>query len=764
MENRQILESWKEISAHLGRNTRTCQKWEHELGLPIHRLDGTPKARVYAFTDELDSWFEEKLRPHEAESEHLEDRTNVGLKKSFIRAFGILVIVIVIIAVLYLLPRRQIIPTLSSQPTIAVLYFENESGDKKLDFWRSALPELLITDLSQSRYIRVVSGNTMLTILRRLGLAEAQEYSSEDIEKIAAQARATHVLRGTFIRAGESIIITAGLQKPSMGETTNAIRLEARGENDIIPKVDELTRQVKERLNLTAAQIAGDIEKDAEKITTSSPEALSYYIEGRRRHLKGESEQAIPYYEKAIAIDPEFAMAYRALATAHDNLNHIAERRKYLEKASEFSARLPENERLVIEGQRYYWNEDYSKAIEALEGLLKVYPSSALGSWHLSMDYFAAGDIGKAIEKRELALRTECISVHVEGLAGLYSAAGMYQKAESVCRSFLQDVEDNWGVRRQLVYTLVCRRQFDPALAEAGRNYLLNPGTKADLGRILIFKDDLTGAEGILGGDALLLIRGQFNRNIILSRQKLERSRGDLRNEAGAYGGLANALERAGRYGEAYQAFCQYMKLSDEYRKSAPESGLPYVPSQQKHDLFTRGRIQAEMKSFDEARKTAEELKSLIEKGINTKELRDYEYILGLVEFGNKNVRKAADFFDKASGRLDFETGWIAEDPSVSDLALYFNGLARAHYYASGDLNKARHAYEKITLLTFGRLEHGDIYARAYYMLGKIAEQQGNKARARENYHKFLDLWKDADPDLPDVADATRRLAGLKGS
>jgi serine/threonine-protein kinase len=61
MENRRILESWKEISAHLGRETRTCQKWEHELGLPIHRLDGMPRARVYAYTDELDRWLEEKL-------------------------------------------------------------------------------------------------------------------------------------------------------------------------------------------------------------------------------------------------------------------------------------------------------------------------------------------------------------------------------------------------------------------------------------------------------------------------------------------------------------------------------------------------------------------------------------------------------------------------------------------------------------------------------------------------------------------------------
>jgi tetratricopeptide (TPR) repeat protein len=159
------------------------------------------------------------------------------------------------------------------------------------------------------------------------------------------------------------------------------------------------------------------------------------------------------------------------------------------------------------------------------------------------------------------------------------------------------------------------------------------------------------------------------------------------------------------------------------------------------------------LKSFDEAQKTASELKILIEKGINTKELRFYEYILGLIEFGKKNYRKAADLFEKASGRLDFEPGNL-------DHALYFDARARA-LYESGDLDNAHKEFEKITLLTRGRLLHGDIYAKAFYMLGKIAEQQGDKARAREHYQKFIELWKDAAPGLPEPVDARKRLAGL---
>jgi tetratricopeptide (TPR) repeat protein len=327
--------------------------------------------------------------------------------------------------------------------------------------------------------------------------------------------------------------------------------------------------------SLTAAQIAGDIEKEAGKITTSSPEALKYYIEGRRLQENMENEKSIAHMERAVAIDPEFAMAYRSMGIAHQMLGHMAEARNYYKKALDLSDRLPENERLLIEAIWLdFGEENFAKAIEVLERLLKIYPGHILGNAWLAGSYYMAGNLDKAIE-------------HME---------------------------------------------------------------------------------------------------------------------------------------------------------------------------FVKGRIQAEVKLFDEALKTAEELKSLIEKGINTKELRWYESILGLIELGKKNYRQAADLFGRACGRLDF-INYYSQD--AFEPAPYFDALARA-LYESGDLDKARKTYEKITLLTLGRINDGDRYAKAFYMLGKIAEQQGDKARVRENYRKFLDLWKDADSGLPEVENARKRLAGLK--
>jgi eukaryotic-like serine/threonine-protein kinase len=730
-----------------------------DLGAVILKCLEKDKAKRYQSASEVRSEFEkiekgipttERIVPELKPITSREITLKLTPKRLLVPSLVFLVLVATGIILWRVIPSKKtvIAPSTSGQPTLTVLYFENKSGDPKLDNWRDGLTELLIEAL-QSRYIRVISSDELYTILKRLGLADARKYSSDDIEKIAVQCRATYVLRGSYIKAGENFVITASLQKPGTSDSPTPLRLEAHDEKDIIAKVDELTRKVKEGLNLSAAQIANDIEKEAGKITTSSPEALKYYIEGRKYWWKLEREKAIPYMEKAVEIDPEFAMAYRALAVLYF---FNPEGQKYFKKALELSARLPENERLNIEGLAFNHDEDYAKAIEVFEKLVKAYPGNATGHHNLGIAYAFAGDIDKAIEHYELAVQLNRQAIGVGNLAQYYLAKGLYQRAEDVCRSFLQDVEDNAYVREPLFKSYICRRQFDLALAEAEKLSFLDSRYKSSVGDVLLLKGDFTGAEKILGSNALLLIRGKFNENINVSQQYLEKSKGNKENEVGAYAGLAGALEKAGRYEEAYKADIQYLKLSAENRKAAGESGMPYLPSAQKGDLFNKGVFQAEMKSFDEARKTADELKSLIEKGTNTGELRNYEYILGLVEFGKKDYRKAADYFGKACGRLYPEGD-----------AQFANSLARS-LFESGDLDKARQEFEKITLQTTGRLGHGDLYARAFYMLGKIAEQQGDKPRASQNYRKFLDLWKDADPGLPEVADAKKRLAGLTGN
>jgi tetratricopeptide (TPR) repeat protein len=164
------------------------------------------------------------------------------------------------------------------------------------------------------------------------------------------------------------------------------------------------------------------------------------------------------------------------------------------------------------------------------------------------------------------------------------------------------------------------------------------------------------------------------------------------------------------------------------------------------------------MESLDLAQKTAEELKELIDKGLNTKAMRYYEHLMGMIALRSNDVSKSLEHFQGALSLLSYQSQ--SEMLYFNAYALFYDSIGTAHYLA-GDFEKAREMYETITALTTGRMFYGDVYAKSFYMLGKIYEQQGNKGRAIEYYEKLLDLWRGADSGIAEVEDAKSRLSEL---
>ncbi|MGZ5423648.1 MAG: hypothetical protein ACXWH4_03765, partial [Candidatus Aminicenantales bacterium] len=146
MEGRTRLESWKEISAYLQRSVKTCQRWEIELGLPIHRLDGTPSARVFANPNELDVWIADKLS-HIRERPDARSRTGRSTKKTLRIAAGTLAILAAaaVPARLWIWHSPVNFPPATS--CVAFLPLENATGDDKFEAWRTSFPQLISMDL-----------------------------------------------------------------------------------------------------------------------------------------------------------------------------------------------------------------------------------------------------------------------------------------------------------------------------------------------------------------------------------------------------------------------------------------------------------------------------------------------------------------------------------------------------------------------------------------------------------------------------------------
>jgi tetratricopeptide (TPR) repeat protein len=176
----------------------------------------------------------------------------------------------------------------------------------------------------------------------------------------------------------------------------------------------------------------------------------------------------------------------------------------------------------------------------------------------------------------------------------------------------------------------------------------------------------------------------------------------------------------------------------------------------QRTALSEKGITQVMANSLGQAQKTADELKDFIAQGLNKPAMALYDDLQGRIELAQKDYGRAIEHFKKALSTQTTQASGMIN-------AIYLEPLGTA-YFLKGDLANARKTSEAIVDLTSGRLDHGDIYARSFYRLGLIAEKQGDKAAARANYAIFLDLWKDSDPGLPEVEDAGKRLAGLKGS
>lgn len=785
MPEGQIFDSWKEIAEYLRRTPKTCRRWEHELGLPIRRLDGSSKASIFAYKEEIDRWLNEKL--HEKDIARTDKAgpavpaTSRWITVSFIPrklvvpGVAVLAIVAAMAVILSVTPGRKTVPPPPGKPSLAILYFENMSGDPSLDIWRTGLTGLLITKLSQSRFIRVLDANSLYGILTGLKLTEGHKYTNDDLIRVAEEAEADFTLTGSLIKAGGKIIMTLSLQRPRAREVISPIDVEWGSEAEIWEKVDEVATRIRSALIMNAEQIASDIDRNIGEISTPNAEAWVYYVEARRFHFRGEARKAIPLLEKALALDPAFIMAMRALTVAHLNISNYPEvercRVRTLELIQVHPERISERERYLFEIGYYYGagtEPVWAKSFEAGRKLLALYPDDVAGSANLGIIYREIEDWESALRCFEQALRWRDRFWGTFGnMSRAYRAIGEPGQAQKVLERYLREVEDAAVGHLMLADHHVTQNRLDLAGRELEKAEALAPDdyrSRKSRGDLFLLLGDAPRAEaeyraliekkvpealtsGYQGLVAGLLLEGRYEEIIRIMgplAEEFGRS-GDARGERLCRGAVAYSLLRSGR-AEAALEECD--------KAYGIETGNHDLDSK-REALHLKGLACVALKRTAEAERTAEELKALIDKGLNKKAIRLYDHLKGAIEIDSNDASKALEDLERAVRSLPY-------GPFEKD-AGFIHTLAEA-YVRAGDLTRAREQYERIGKLTTGRLGSADLYARSFYHLGLIDEELDDQARARGNYQKFLDLWKDADPGLPEVKDARKRLAGLKGN
>jgi tetratricopeptide (TPR) repeat protein/TolB-like protein len=693
----------------------------------------------------------------------------ISRKKLFVPVSIFIVLVIAGMILWRVLPTKKLapLPSLSRKPSLAVLPFENYSGDVSLENWRYGFPELLITGLSSSKYLKVLRQDEVNGVLKKLNLTEGKALTSDNIKKIAQEAEVSSLLKASFVKAGPNLIITAALVSGQTGETQATLSMKAQSiENILGGGLDGLVKEIKQGLNITEEQMASDIDVEIGKVMTRNPEALKYYVEGERFHLDLKYEEAVVSLKKAVELDPEFAMAYRLLGTIYENMSQFAQKKESYEKAFRLKDRMPQREYYILQGDYYGQSEaTYPKAIEMYKKVLEIYPDDYLGNHMLGVKYAESGELNLVVEQYSKILKSRPRDLLIySNLSETYLMLGEKEKATQTMKEFVANNPGNDSGHYRLGLCYIMQRRFDLAIQELDQAITIRPDKRlvytANKGDIYYYKDDPEEAVGSY-------------------RTWLDHAKSD-EDKMGAVWCLNCVDILKGRPEEALARLKSYQKL---FEKTDPlafhyNEGFAYMASrmpelaleefkkayalvpesevgEKRAGYFWEAVAQFEIGNLPEAEKLTREIDRLTPESIRKAEGHVILYLRGRLELARKNLPDALKLLNEAVARCPGEN-YYGSNFHINALCL--DGLASA-CLEIGDVDNALKNYEKITLLTISRYSWGDLYAKSFYNLGKIYEQKGLKSKAAENYEKFISLWKDCEPRFrPLVEDARQRL------
>ncbi|MGH9321413.1 MAG: protein kinase domain-containing protein [Vicinamibacteria bacterium] len=266
------------------------------------------------------------------------------------------------------------VATTAPTTSLAILPFTNATGSSELEWMRAGLPEMLLTDIAQSQFVRPVPSDRVLKVMRELGVAENTRFDEAALKSISERAPADSVLFGQYVESGGELRLDLTLRKASSGVPT-PISL-AMPASEVFTLVDSITASVKSHLDLPPGAIENDTDRPVAEVGTGSLEALRSYQRGLADLNQGSNQAAIASFEEATASDANFAMAYAKLAEAqfqlgqhHEAVASIDRARRLLETSS-----LPLVERYQIHATEALVKNEYETAAKSLSELAEMYP------------------------------------------------------------------------------------------------------------------------------------------------------------------------------------------------------------------------------------------------------------------------------------------------------------------------------------------------------------------------------------------------------
>ncbi|HWX91666.1 MAG TPA: protein kinase, partial [Terriglobales bacterium] len=324
---------------------------------------------------------------------------------------------------------------IGEKDSILVTDFVNTTGDPVFD---GTLKKALTIDLQQSPFLNVVSDQQVQKTLKFMGRSPDDAITKSIGREICQRDGIKAMLTGSIALVGSQYLITLEALNGSTGDSLEQAQVQASGKDAVLGSLGTAATKLREKLGESLASVQ-QFDKPLDQATTSSVEALKAFTLGDQLHNKLEDVQSVPFYQRAIELDPNFALAYLRLGVVAGNTSQFTLQAQQVAKAFELRDRTSEYERLYINAYYYLQTGDVEKSIQGWELMKQTYPRDSVSRINVAVDYGFLGQYEKAVENclESIRIEPDTLNCYVGG-AGYYRALGKMDNADALLTQALQ--------------------------------------------------------------------------------------------------------------------------------------------------------------------------------------------------------------------------------------------------------------------------------------------------------------------------------------
>jgi len=648
--------------------------------------------------------------------------TTAGNKLWKVLVSAVILLIVALAAVgFYLRSRADIGSTkterLTDKDTVVLADFDNKTADAVFD---DALKQALAVQLRQSPFLNILSDRRVEETLRLMGRPPTERITRDVARELCIRTGSKAIVLGSISNLGGQYIIGLNTVGCSSGDTLATEQEQAGSKQDVLKALSTAASALRGKLGESLATVQKfDVPVEA---TTPSLEALKAYSMGiTTGRTKGDAE-AIPFMKRAIELDPNFAMAFVGLGVEYANLGQASLAAGYAKKAYDLRDRVSDREKYRISAFYFQFvTGEVEQATQAYELWAKTYPRDLVPHANLGSMYSNLGQYEKSAAETEEGQRLEPTLVGYGNLAGTYinlnrldDARALLQKAEVSKLDGLAIRSDRYLLAFLQDDAADMQRQVDWAAGRPGEEDQMlstHSDTQAYYGRLSQARD--------------------------LSRRAVDVAvRSDSKETAALW--QANAGLREAELGNAAVA------------KQQVSAALAKAPGRDVKVLaaMTLARVgdNARAKSMVEQLEKSEPTNTMLK-------IYWLPTIKAAIEINSGNSPQAL---------IDLEAPAPYELGGPSPFGYLYPVYVRGQAYL-GSHNGAAAAREFQKILDHrGIVVNFPLGALAHLQLGRAYALAGDKIKARSAYQDFLNVWKEADPDIPILKEANAEYAKLQ--